>query len=166
MDNGMTRAPGTARDAGRRRHRPRRGGARRISDWARLRTAMPGRDPPGDALPCIACLVLGAASPTPLEVPHPTSSPPSRFVRPPTAGSAPLCCAHQHPGPPRGGPGPATFWSRLGLTPAQTADFRQALDTAFREQRDRRLVIQLFASLALGNRSRATSRALRPRRAL
>jgi hypothetical protein len=151
-----TKATGTAakrRDAGRRRLVPRRRGARDAGYLAWLQAD----------LPCIACLVRGVASATPIEAARQTPKAPLRRCRPaPDAWAVPLCRAHRRAGPLGGEHAEAQFWSLVGLSQEQTAAFCAALHTAYRHQRDGCLVIQLFASLAFGNRAAARADAPGP----
>lgn len=112
-------------------------------------------------LPCIACLVLGEILPQSLnaiEAAHQKINAPGRVqkrlgVRPDDVWTLPLCRLHHREGPLCCDPAQAKFWSIIGLTPDETADFCLALYAAYQEERDGRAVVHDFASLAAANRA-------------
>lgn len=110
-------------------------------------------------LPCIACLVLGDVAGGSIEAAHQKINAASRGlqkragVRPDDWQTVPLCTTHHRTGPLCCDPAQAKFWAIVGLTPEETADFCRALHDAYRDERDGRVVIRDFASLAAGNRA-------------
>ena len=111
-----------------------------------------------EGIPCIACLVLGRGAGR-IEAAHQKIQAESRGVhrrlgvRPSDKWCVPLCVSHHRVGPLCCDPAQAKFWSIVGLSPEEVADFCTALYAAFEEERSGELVVQMFASLAAGARA-------------